>query len=380
MYNRRQMADKTILSEMEAGVYIMRRKQPYYDAGREARYPHADDALERMYAEDGFAAGWAPHQKPVPAYFFDNHIHYGGPKDATAPERLISALETWEELGALRALVIFNVCGDKKDGAAPAYAVPRWGDRFSVEEAKELLGTFFGAGRCFWSAWLDHNEPNPGLVHAAADAGFHGIKLHNAPVIEANAPHDVWLSDQWRETFKAIGERKLPVLFHVTQRLPGSAYTGGGRNTYWTAGWDNGAAYGNEDLLQSFLTCCRRCPDVDFIGAHQLHIGWERLDELFTGLPNLYVDTTVGCTLRLYDDFYPHDKEYLRDVFIKWADRILFGTDSFWGDGARDQKPGAANLARHMRFITSLDLPGGALDKICRSNMERLYRIPPMKK
>jgi len=342
----------------------------------EDRYPHADDVFERQTAEAGFASGWGMHHKPVPKYYFDSHIHYRGPDDFSMPERIRSSMAVWEAHEAARMMVIINICGEKQGSAVPEYADTEWFPWFTTECAKGLMGDLSEGGRCFWSAWIDHREPNPRLVRAAAEAGALGIKLHNAPVIETNAPYDIWLSDEWREVFTAIGERALPVLFHVTQRLPGSAYTGGGKNTYWSKGWKNGVTYGNEDLLQTFLTCCRRHPDITFIGAHQLHIGWERLDGLFTEIPNLYVDTTVGCTLREYDDFYPNDKEYLRGVFIKWADRILFGTDCIWGGDGADI--GYATLRQHMHFITSLDLPGDVLDKICRINMERVYHVKPL--
>jgi predicted TIM-barrel fold metal-dependent hydrolase len=372
----------------------------------EERYPHAADVYERYAAENGFAGGWAPHQKPVPEYLFDCHIHYCGPDDDGAAARIRSAAAVWDEWSAARAMLIFKINGaaavpravagaSAADGdsvdtstitipgdsgainpsviaGASATTGDVWISRFTAESAGALMSGFTDENRCFWSAWLDHGEPNPEIVRSAAAAGARGIKLHNAPVIENNAPYDIWLSGVWGETFGTIGELGLPVLFHVTQRLPGSAYTGGGRETYWKKGWENGVKYGNEELLQAFLECCRRHGNVTFIGAHQLHIGWDRLDRLFAELPNLCVDTTVGCSLRLCDSFYPHDKEYLRDVFIKWADRIIFGTDCFWG-GEKDPDPKI--LRQHTRFITSLDLPDGVLQKICHGNMERIYGI-----
>ena len=43
---------------------------PVYHHDNEERYPHAADVLERQRAEDGFASGWAMHQKPAADYFF----------------------------------------------------------------------------------------------------------------------------------------------------------------------------------------------------------------------------------------------------------------------------------------------------------------------
>jgi len=337
-----------------------------YDHKCENRYPHAADVLEREFSEGGFAKGWAMHQKPVPDYYFDCHIHFCG-------ESLVPEMDAAAALDVQRALAIVKIYGETPDGGIPAYVTKDQFPWFTPEGMKAFWDALQD-NRFFWTAWLNHQDPDPNLICRVADAGAKIIKLHNAPVIEDNEPPDIWLSDQWQETFRTIGECCLPVIIHVTQRLPSSDYTGGGRNTYWSKGWENGVTYGNEDLLQVFLTCCRRHPNIPFIGAHQLHIGWERLDELFTEFPNLYVDTSIGCQLRLYDDFYPHDKEFLRQIFIKWADRIIFGTDCLWGA----DEPDTLFIRQHMRFITALDLPGDVLNKICHSNVERVCRIAPL--
>ena len=336
-----------------------------YDRESEGLCPHAPDVLEREFAEGGFASGWAPHCKPVPKYYFDCHVHYSGQKDGVAPH-LRQFAETVGALEVKRLLVIFQIYGKKWNCGLLGENIMDGFPYFTMEELENQIGGLFsGSDRLFWSAYLNYLSPEKELVHAAADMGARCIKLHNAPQIEDAAPLGLWLSSEWREVFEAVSERGLPVLWHVTQRLPSNAYTGGGRNVYWAKGWKNGVAYNNEDLLQVFLTCCRRCPGINFIGAHQLHIGWERLEELFTAHHNLYVDTTIGCMLRAYDDFYPHDKKYLREIFIKWADRIIFGTDSF---GAYSEQ----NYLQHLRFIAALGLPQCAIDKICSENLERL--------
>jgi predicted TIM-barrel fold metal-dependent hydrolase len=93
---------------------------------------------------------------------------------------------------------------------------------------------------------------------------------------------------------------------------------------------------------------------------------------LFAEYPNLHVDTTVGGILKLEDDFYPPDKDYMRKIFIKHGDRILYGTDTFWGKG--NTIAHNVELSRqHMRFITKLDLPQETLDLVCFKNSQRLF-------
>ena len=346
--------------------------KPVYRHECESLYPHNPDVLEREFAENGFAKGWSMHGKPVPDYYFDSHVHYSGGQSDNIYDNLRVQTESPELFGVKHQLIMFQIYGKKWNlNMLKPESIMDTFPYFTVEELKNHLSTpdnIFASKKHYWSAYLNYLSPEKELIHAAADMGARCIKLHNAAQIEDNAPHDLWYSDDWQSAFTAMAERKLPVLWHVTQRLPSSVYTGGKRNVYWETGWKNGVKYNNEDLLQVFLNCCRRNPDVNFIGAHQLHIGWERLDDLFTAHKNLYVDTTIGCMLRLYDNFYPHDKEYLRSVFIRWADRILFGTDSF-GDYSE------SNYLQHMRFITSLDLPQDVLDKICHGNLERICGI-----
>jgi predicted TIM-barrel fold metal-dependent hydrolase len=333
-----------------------------YDRKSESEHPHAPDLAEREYAENGFAAGWAMHAKPVPKYYFDSHVHFSGKK-----ENIPESIRIPKHLDVARMLVIFQLYGEKWDIGMKTENIMDSFPYFAPEELKQSLELLCG-DKLFWSAYLNYMSPEKELVQAAADMGARCVKLHNAPQIEDNAPFDLWLSGEWQKCFESMAKFGLPVLWHVTQRLPTSVYTGGKGNVYWENGWKNGVKYGNEDLLQVFLTCCRRHPGVNFIGAHQLHLGWERLEELFWAHPNLYVDTTIGCMLRLHDDFYPHDKQYLRSVFTRWADRIIFGTDSF-GEYSE------SNYLQHIHFISALDLPQDVLDKICHGNIERLCRI-----
>jgi len=71
---------------------------------------------------------------------------------------------------------------------------------------------------------------------------------------------------------------------------------------------------------------------------------------------------------------YPEDQEKLRDFFIKYADRILFGTDI--GMGSRyNTETEHLSLMGHIRFIRQLRLPYDELQKVSHQNAERLFRL-----
>ena len=336
-------------------------------------YPHSPDVIERETLDNGFSAGWALQAQPYPKYIFDCHVHYAGKPESNIAEELAPGLARAGAHDVQRALILIRTYGDKWEPEDKNVRSPY----LSPAQLKEKLAGF--ADPFYWAAWIHHKSPEPKLVDAVAELGVSCIKLHNSPVIENNDPPDLWLADDWQATFKAMEKHGLPALFHVTQRLSESRYTGGGRNSYWTKGWENGATYTNEDLLQVFLECCRRFPGIKFLGAHQLHVGWARLEELFAKHPNLYVDSTCGCLLREHDDFYPADKAYLRDIFIRYADRILWGTDTFWNKQnaatAESWQYPDRTYREHIRFIMRLDLPQNVLDKIFWGNSEKLFKV-----
>lgn len=347
-----------------------------YHRGDEQRTPHAPDALERDVGDGGFSSGWAPHAKPIPDYYFDFHVHYLNADQRSIGEVIRPDLDRALAQRVKRTLLIVRAHDQKAPDLSRSTELT--GDTsYSIDTLRRLGEGLPWDENVVLSTWMYHSTPEAELVRKSRQVGARCIKLHNAPVITEAASPDLWLSPAWGEAFTAMEELGLPVLWHVTQRLSSSAYTFGARNAYWQTGWEKGITFTNQDLLDVYLTLLTRHPKLNFVAAHQLHLGWERLDALFTGYPNLYVDTTVGCTLRFFDDFYPQDKAFLRAVFIKWADRILYGTDHFWqGYG----NAGIEHLGNeHMNFLRALDLPHDVLQKICYGNAERLTGLATLR-
>ena len=104
---------------------------------------------------------------------------------------------------------------------------------------------------------------------------------------------------------------------------------------------------------------------------------------MFSTYPNLYVD------LAATDQYYNLvDRDNLRDLFIEYSERILFGTDI----GAYDKSSITNNIERYSRSfqiletkelvksgffgsnpITGLDLPKEVLENIYYKNAMKLY-------
>lgn len=317
--------------------------------------PHARDVRERETSDEGFSAGWGQHFQPSERYWIDAHTHM---RETTAADAQ-DVMDAWNdhlEAWRLRRTVGLDGRRDRADAFAE---VADTDDRFR------------------WLIRLDYDDPDPAFVAECLDAGASGIKLHNKPVIQDAVGADVWEDEAWHEILDQLGEADRPVLWHVTQRFTDSPYTGGARDSYWAEGWANGAEFTNEDLLQGFLDVVEAHPETDFIGAHQLHLGFDRLHELFRTYPNLHIDTSIGGFVRWGDQLYPEDKAAAREFFMEWSDRILFGTDCILTAEAIGEYL-YQHFLGHVRYVRQLDLPHDALQDVSHRTAERVYGIDPV--
>lgn len=327
-------------------------------------YPHSADVLERKKIDNRFSDGWGMHFTPVEKYWTDVHTHM---EIADSAESLGMIRQFLHEVSNLNVKYIIAITPGLVND-----------DKYikRSEDFDYFKKQLEGFPNIKFMLYLRHDDPDCEKVKNLSNKGIGGIKLHNAPIITEALNPELWLSDKWSEIFEAIEEKQLPILWHVTQRLSDSPYTGGGRNTYWKDGWKKGVKYTNEDLLQIFLNVVERYPGIKFVGAHQLHIGWTRLVELFEKYPNLYIDTTIGCMLRRDFEIYDYDRNFLRKIFVKYCDRILFGTDlTITSKNLKNTTNIIKNYENHMRFIRSLRLPDNALQLISHGNAEMFFEV-----
>lgn len=334
------------------------------------QYPHSPDVWERETSDGGFSRGWGMHFQPVEEHWFDIHAHIEE-KDAAAAGCCIDKFMLQAEyLNVKRIALILPMIEFPDTAKGSLKIVPHLSCPSRMEQYLSSIGHNPAIS---WFLHVDHANPDAELIRASADLGICGIKLHNAPIITDAANYEVWLSKEWYRAFGEMEKLGLPVLWHVTQRLTDSPYTGGGRNSYWATGWEKGVRFTNDDLLKVFLKVVGDFPGIRFIAAHQLHIGWDRLEELFSVFGNLYVDTSIGCFIRSHDDLYGPEREYLNKVFINNCDRIIFGTDTILQNNRSTHL--IDNIYNgHIRFIRQLRLPHEALQKISHENAEKLIK------
>ena len=315
-------------------------------------YPHSPDVQDRETADNGFSKGLGLHFQPSEAYWLDCHNHLS--EDQWTPARLYRALDECfialdaYRLGRMVAIVedanAFSVCQDVAEHD------PRFG----------------------WLYRMPFDKPDPDGAQRALDCGALGIKLHNAPLMKGEADPEIWLGPEWSAVFAKLNQAGRAVLWHVTQRAGASPYHGGGDRSYWKDA-KNGVKTSNEHLLQATWQVARKYPALSVIGAHQLHLGLDRLSVLFDEYPNLHIDTSCTFVLRWADDLYECDRTVLRQFFLKYSERILFGTDGSIMPCALDAYAVEAFLC-HARFIRQLRLPDRVLQLLAHANAERVFK------
>jgi len=316
----------------------------------ECSYPYSPDVRERDTMDNGFSKGWGFHFPTSESYWLDCHTHFGRaftPKAYAEThnmlEELFSRLDAFR-LGGIIAIIkdvnMFPVCMD----------VAAHSPHFN------------------WIYWMHYENPDREIMEKAIEDGARGLKLHNNVILNGAAKPDIWLSDKWDKVFKELEKARLPVLWHMTQRISASPYHGGN--------FSKPFANSNQEMLSNTLEVVRRYPGIPFIGAHQIYLGIERLAELFEKHENLYIDTSIGFFLRWADSLCDSDRNILRSFFIKYSGRILFGTDL--GLGGRVDDYLMQCFLCHARFMLNLRMPDKELQMVAHGNAEKLFRIEPI--
>jgi predicted TIM-barrel fold metal-dependent hydrolase len=157
------------------------------------------------------------------------------------------------------------------------------------------------------------------------------------------------------------------------------------------------------EILGEFETRVLRHPRTRFIGAHFGNAAEDpdRVERLLERASNYYIDTSARVP-----EFGRHDVARMRRFFVRWQDRILFGTDLGVGPDARDlmlgstgtEPPGPADIERFwtatFRYYESNDrgfahptaiqgrwtidavgLPEDVLRKVYGGNAARLFGL-----
>ena len=243
-------------------------------------------------------------------------------------------------------------------------------------------------------------------VEKFAEMGVDGVKMiEGKPAIRKRLPIPDFDSPDYALYWEKMAYTQTPLIFHLNdpeefwnpEKIPGWAKEMG-----WLYGDDS--FVNNEDQYRQVINVLDRHPILNVSFAHFFFLSnqLDRLGEYFERYPNMRVDLVPG--IEMYFNF-SKDPDKVRDFFIKYQDRILYGTDI----GARallaDPKGGIQedeSLARielvrgflendgpftldHEAFLfgeekavfQGINLPDAVLDKIYYQNFRNLVGGDP---
>lgn len=315
--------------------------------------PHSPYLIQRDTLDNGFSKGWMLHFPPSEEYWIDMHVHLSRVANANDLKLLLD--EWFSRLDAYRLGKIVAIIN--QDNQFELFG-----------EASEKDARFA------WMYQPNINTASVAKVREAVRNGACAIKLHNSPIMSGRVPRQVYQNSEWQAIFAYAESAGIPLLWHVTQRHSYSPYHGGGLNAYWQDGWAKGVNFTNEDLLQDVLAQMRKYPNLIVIGAHQLHVGVDRLSALFKEYKNLYIDSSCGMYLRWADEFIEADRLILREFVETWSERIVFGTDAGLFPGSVDEYAVQGFLC-HPRFMLKLGLSDKALQDVAWRTSQQLFKL-----
>lgn len=165
-------------------------------------------------------------------------------------------------------------------------------------------------------------------VDALNEMGADGIKMiEGKAMIRKQLPIPDFDTPVYAPYWEKLAETQSPLIFHVNDpeefwdpaRVPDWA-----REMGWFYG--DGTYIDNEDQYRQVLNVLDRHPNLNVTFAHFFFLSaqLERLGEYLDRYPGMHVDLTPG--IEMYHNF-SKDPQRVRDFFLKYQDRILYGTD-----------------------------------------------------
>ena len=240
-----------------------------------------------------------------------------------------------------------------------------------------------------------------------SNMGCDGIKMiEGKPDMRKALPIPPFDSPVYEPYWQELEQSGMPLVWHVNdpeefwdpQRVPDWARAQG-----WFYG--DGTFINNEAQYAEVLHVLERHPNLKVVFAHFFFLSAQlpRLGDLLERFPNICVDLTPG--IEMYHNF-ARDLQATREFFLKYQERILFGTDigakALLSTPEMGIEPGESSLRIELvrRFLETdggfrldsaggflfgkfegafqgLELPEEALRKIYALNFERLAGSQP---
>lgn len=253
--------------------------------------------------------------------------------------------------------------------------------------------------------WESDNWYQKTLTHIkqSIEKGAVGIKIWKnigMEIIKSSDQSYLMIDDLFFDPlFKFLSENKIPLLAHLGEPkncwLPLEEMTSIRNRMYYSIHPEFHAylhpEIPNYDLqIQARDAVLAKFPDLTFVGAHLGSLEWsyEELSKRFDKYPNFKVDLSSRLGHLQIQSENKYDE--VRDFFIKYADRIIYGTDAY-----NDPEKLTSSLVNDWMFLSTnedcestevsdtfkgIQLPEEYLYKIYYGNAMKTYNGLPFEK
>ena len=320
-----------------------------------AEPPPLDGADGRPLAIDQFRPQSqlvVPEHRPRRAKFpvVDVHVH-GRHKLPQSPAALDEFVRLMDDQNIAVCVSLDGGLGEQLE-EHKKFLWEKYRDRFVIFANVDWQGDGADDDPASW----DCQRPDFGhrMATALADAkqrGAAGLKVFKTFGLGVKNPDGSLAAvddERWDPIWAACGELHLPVLIHVADPVAffepvdrfNERWEELSRHPDWSFAGEEFPSHA--ELLAAFRRVVARHPDTVFIGAHMANYP-ENLAEVgrwLDELPNLHVEISARLAEIGRQPFTA------REFFLKYSDRILFGTD-----GPRD----LSRLAPHWRLLETRD-------------------------
>ena len=316
---------------------------------------------------------------PVVKNPFDGHIHIHKWRDEISGETYIHALEEYRRVCGLKYIALASL-----PSGNPIPVSRDVGNNIMCAFYKLANENTYAYGGFIYPSYPANEKEMSEMslltqLDELNEIGFDGVKmLEGKPNLYAKVgkPLD---SDFFDKAFEKLEKEGTYVLMHAID--PACFWTDAGEenvNKGWYYG-DTSKYPSNADLYKQIDNILNKHPNLNLCLAHFFFCSEnpEKLEEMLEKYPNLCVDITPGGEMYIGFD---KRREYFKDFFTKYQDRIIFGTDM---DFTPHLEAGIWLCDRVYRYLatdetlksfsdhqlTGMKLPEEALQKVFSDNL-----------
>jgi len=206
--------------------------------------------------------------------------------------------------------------------------------------------------------------------------GFDGVKMVEGKPVYRKLLKIRFDDPFYEDYFARLEETGFPLLFHVADP---EEFWDPEKVPVWAKaqGWFYDQTYpSKEQFYKEVETVLDKHPRLKVVFAHFyfLSANMEAASSFLEKHRNAHLDLTPG--IEMYRNF-SMEKEAWREFFVKYGDRILFGTDIFGGERIESALAKVQLVRGFLETDEGLNLPRHTLEKIYCSNFQRIVGPKP---